>query len=239
MRAITRSRPRMRAGAAIALVVAIMLVFVSSAVSQSPDARGADLLAAIERGDTECSDLDGEDYTAIGELAMGRMVGSPKAHEAMDELIARMMGESGLTRMHDVMGQRFAGCGQPGLPSGFGQMMGLMGMMGGGSGGLGPAGMMGGGYGPQSSGDVPGRGYGAGSVMGFDRGFGDDDDVEIWMVVAMVVLVLVIGAVAFFLARPRSGRSGPLDLLADRFARGEISVEEYRDRQQLLQGGRS
>lgn len=239
MTAITRSRLPIPAVTAIALVAALTLVFVSPAASQSPDARGADLLSALERGETECSDLDGEDYAAIGELAMGRMVGSPQAHEAMDELIARMMGESGLTRMHDVMGQRFAGCGQSGLPSGFGQMMGVMGVMGGGYGGLGPAGMMGGGYGPQSSGDVPGRGYGAGSMMGFDRGSGDDDDVEIWMVVTMLVLVLAVAIGAFIFARSTKHRSDTRDLLAERFARGEISLEDYQERRRLLQGGQS
>lgn len=240
MTAITRSHLRIPAVTAIALVAALMLVFASPAASQSPDAdaRGADLLSALERGETECSDLDGEDYAAIGELAMGRMVGSPQAHEAMDELIAGMMGESGLTRMHDAMGQRFAGCGQPGIPSGFGQMMGVMGMMGGGYGGFGPAGMMGGGYGPQGSADVPGRGYGAGSMMGFDRGFGDDDDVEIWMVVTMLVVVLAVGSGALMFARSTKHRPDPpVDLLAERFARGEISLEDYQERRRLLQGG--
>lgn len=224
---------------AIALVAALMLVLVSPAASQSPDARGADLLAAIERGEIECSDLDGEAYAAIGELAMGRMVGSPQAHEAMDRTMSQMMGEPGRDRMHEVMGQSFAACGQPGLPSGFGQMMGVMGMMGGGSGGYGPAGMMGGGYAPQSSEDVTGGGYGAGSMMGFDRGSGENGDVEVWMVVTMLVLVLAVAIGAFIFARSTKHHSGPLDLLAERLARGEISVEEYTARRRLLQGGQS
>lgn len=239
MTTITRSRLPIPALTAIALVAALMLVFVSPAASQSPEARDADLLSALERGEIECSDLGGEDYAAIGELVMGRMVASVQAHEEMDELMARMMGQTGRDRMHEVMGQRFAGCGQPGLRSGFGQMMGVIGMMGGRSGGLGPAGMMGGGYGPQSSGDVPDGGYGSGSMMGFDRGSGDDDDVEIWMVVTMLALVLAVAIGAYIFARSTKDRSDPLDLLAERFARGEISLEEYTERRQLLQGGRS
>jgi len=239
MTAITRSRLPTAAVTAITLVAALLLLFVAPAASQTPDARAADLLSALERGEIECSGLDGEDYATVGELAMGRMVGSPQAHEAMDEAMAQMMGEPGRDRMHEVIGQRFAGCAQPGSPNGFGQMMGVMGMMGGGSGAYGPAGMMGGGYGPQGSGDAPGSGFGAGSMMRFDRDSGDDDDVEIWVVVAMLVLVLALATAALLFARPSRDRSGPLDLLAERFARGEISAEEYTERRQLMQGGRS
>lgn len=220
----------------VATTLALATTFASAATDEQ---RGADLLAAIERGESDCSDLDGDDYAAIGEFAMGRMAGSVQAHAAMDELMAGMIGEAGLARMHEAMGQRFAGCGQAGSAAGLAPLMGMMGMMGGGVGGS--PGMMGGGYGP--AGSAAGRGYGPGSMMGFDRGVDGDDDAETWMVVTMLVLVGLVGIAVFLLARPR-GRPGgrgsdPLDLLTERFARGEVSADDYRERRQLLEGGKS
>lgn len=219
-----------------ALVAAAMLVATLSATAQDPEERGAELLSAVESGQMDCADLDTLAYEAIGEFVMGRMLGSPRAHETMDELMAQMMGDAGLDRMHQVMGQRLAGCGQPGLPAGLG-MMGMMGMMGGGAGGYGPGGFMGPGGG---SGAAPDGGYGPGGMMGFDRGVDDDDDDDgVWMGAAMLILVLVAGGVVFLLVRSGRGRggAGPSDLLAQRFARGDIDVEDYERRRRLLEGG--
>lgn len=75
------------------------------------------------------------------------------------------------------------------------------------------------------------------------------DGVSGWGWVAMTIsmllfwAVLVLGGIALYrgLSRPRSGgfpagrRPTPEDILAERFARGEIDEEEYRRRRDALQ----
>ncbi len=60
----------------------------------------------------------------------------------------------------------------------------------------------------------------------------------IWLFVVLVV-ALVVWAV-FVAARRRSGQptqGGALALLEERFARGDISPEEYRERREVLEEG--
>lgn len=226
-----RHTTRNALGAVLALAVLSLVGTAAVAAATTADERGAELLAAIERGDAACSDLDADEYLAIGELAMGRMVGSPPAHEAMDEGIAGMMGRKGLDRMHVSMGQEFAGCARGGKEPGLGPIMGMMGIGGSARGGLGPAGMMGSGFNPAST----------GSIMGLDRSPGDDAG-AFWMVVAMVVVALGVAAAAFAVTRSTGRRSAPpdpdpLDVLAERLALGEISGADYTERRRLLRGG--
>ena len=237
---------RARGSRALATIVAVsglaLLVGVPVAAADSTETRGQALLQAVDGGQRSCTDLTPADFEAIGEFAMGRMLGSAQAHESMDQLATQMMGAGGLERMHQVMGQRFAACGQPDFPGGFGQMMSMMPGMGGALGYPGGGGMMGGGgYGPGDQG--PGGGaVGPNSMMGsnYQSSAGDSDDDDgpgAWMAVAMLVLILGAGAFAYFLIRRRPRTGGALDVLSRRFAAGEISAEEYAERRQLLQGG--
>lgn len=54
-----------------------------------------------------------------------------------------------------------------------------------------------------------------------------------------VAIVLVVRAVGGGAAsgRPRGGGGNALDILDDRFARGEIDSQEYEDRKRVLTGG--
>ena len=214
---------------ALALIWPALGAATALAAGSAEEQRGADLLTAVERGETDCAELDSADFDAIGEFAMGRMLGGSQAHEAMDEVTTRMMGASGLDRMHEAMGQRFADCGASGPAAGYGGMMATAQMMGGLGG---PPGT----YGPVGGSDT----YpGSGGVMGFDRNLGDDDDWPgAWMAIVMLVLVLGLGVGVFAIARPR-GQAGPtaVDVLAQRFARGDITTEDYERRRTLLEGG--
>lgn len=225
----------------VAALLALAGLGAGTAVAAGDEQRGAQILDLAQSGELDCDRLDAADFAAVGEVVMGRMLGSPEAHDGMDQMMASMMGGSGLDRMHEVMGLRFAGCGNPRFPESFSGMMGTMGMMGGGfgqSGGMmggGPGGMMGD---RSSDGDaLPGQGFGPAAMMDFDRG--DDDDAGAWMAVAM--LLLAAGAAVAVILAVRTGRRrngpGPLDLLAQRFARGEIGVEEYGERRRLLEEG--
>lgn len=225
-----------------ATVVAVAAFGSGSALAQEGE-QGRGILDAVESGELDCAEIDAADFSAVGEYVMGRMVGSQGAHRSMDELMETTMGGRNEERMHEAMGERFTGCGDSRLPGGYAGMMGVMGMMGGGPG---SAGMMGGGPGSGGmmgdsgpggeDGGLPGRGFGP-AMMGFDRD--DDDDVGAWMAVAMLLLVglAVVAVVLVARAGRRPGGAAPLDLLAQRFARGEIGADEYAERRRLLEEG--
>ena len=103
------------------------------------EAEGKEIWQKMELKEARCKDLTDEQFAALGEFFMGEMTGD--AHEAMNAMMTRMMGEEGEEQMHVVMGKRMSGCGGDGtLPMGnAGMMMPMMGTMMGG-------GMMGGGW---------------------------------------------------------------------------------------------
>ena len=225
----TRSRSGLAAAAAL-MALAVGLAIPAPAPAQQK-AQGAELLREIEDGQRNCDELEAADFDAMGDDVMGRMVGSSRSHQSMDALMRRMMGQSGEQQMHATLGQRFAGCGAGQFPAGAAGMMngvgGMMGMMG----------MMGGELEPGSDSD---QDNGHGSMMGGfgDNGVGDDDDrVGVgWMIGMMLLLVGGVAGVVFLVTRTRQRPSGPADILAQRFARGEISSKEYDERRALLGG---
>lgn len=61
-----------------------------------------------------------------------------------------------------------------------------------------------------------------------------------YLTIGAAVLVALAIAIAVALSRPdrRSAGPTPQQVLADRFARGEIDEDEYRSRLEVLTGGR-
>lgn len=227
--------------ALVALGILASLAWTSSAPAASlpsGEREGARVLRAVEEGDRACADLSDGDFERVGEYAMGRMLGSTRAHESMDELMASMMGERAEEQMHEFMGRRFTACGGGRMPAGFGGMMGMMGMLDGSGGMLGGPGGLGG----PGSGMMGDRANGF-PMMGATRaGFRGDDDwggAETAMVVMMAALLALALAVVVWL-RPRGaarGSDSPLEILDRRYARGEIDAEEYRRHREALGGG--
>lgn len=59
-----------------------------------------------------------------------------------------------------------------------------------------------------------------------------------WMMIAplgMLIFLAVCVGILYFAAR-RRGESRPMDILRERFARGEISQREFEDRRRILLG---
>ncbi len=216
----------------LAMVIGVLLVpsLASASVAQEEQA-GSRALGELESGKLRCAEVSGSEFDHIGEYVMGRMFGSPRAHEAMNNMMSIMMGASSEQQMHEAMGRRFAGCGGGQLPAGFGRMMGAvnaMGMMGGGMmGGANQGGRSYGGYGSM----MGGYGYRS-SINTSDEGF--DGPSAAAMVGVMAVLIGAVALAFFLLARRRPG--GSLDTLKRRYARGELSAEEYQERKRLLEG---
>jgi hypothetical protein len=226
------AKPRLLAAiACLALAAAVASPGIASATPQE-EQQGSQILRELESGKLKCGDASAADFELVGEYAMGRMFGSPSQHEAMNQMMSRMMGAPGEERVHEAMGRRFSGCGGGRLPAGFGRMMGAvnaMGMMGGGI--MGGANQGGGSYGGGPGSIMGGSGYGS-STNTNDEGF--DGPSAAAMVGMMAVLIGAVALVLFLLARRQS--SGPLDTLKRRFAKGELTADEYQERKRLLEG---
>lgn len=226
MHRVTAKPPALVAAfACLVFATALVPAGIASATPQE-ERQGSQILRELESGKLKCSDASASDFELVGEYAMGRMFGSPAQHEAMNQMMSRMMGSRGEESVHEAMGRRFSGCGGGQLPRGFGQMMGAvnaMGMMGGGmmgSGSYGAPGSMMGGYGydvasNEDDGDFDGPSAGA-------------------MVGMMAVLIAAVGLAVFLLARWRPG--DPQETLKRRYAKGELSAEEYQEQRRLLEG---
>ncbi len=200
----------------------------------SEQKQGASALRGFDRGGKHCSSLTRSDLDHIGEYLMGRMVGSSSAHDAMDDLMERMMGTEATEQMHVALGQRSTGCGSGEAPRSFQSMMGAVGMM-----GLGPLS----GKASRSSGIgsmMGGNGRGFGGMMGRSYGSGGDDDtdgVEIAILVMLGVLIaLAITALWLWRQQRRRGSGSALDILNERFAHGELDAEDYERRRRMLEG---
>lgn len=147
----------------------------SQAASSTMDAeaqQGQALLQQLQSGSATCASLTEDNYAAIGDYAMGLMMGS--SHDAMDQYVEQAHGADFDRAMHIAMGERFSGCNSgasyPQGMYGFGPMMG--------------GGMMGGGWGP---GDYSMMGIGLG-MFGYSA-FGS-------IVMALVWIFAIVGVVA-------------------------------------------
>jgi putative membrane protein len=190
----------------------------------SEQQQGAAILQSLDSGKTKCADLSNDDFDHVGEYVMFRMAGSTAAHEQMNQLMQRMMGTTGESQMHIVMGKRFSGCGGGAVPSSFGGMMGMMGAMSGfqGGGGSGRGGsMMGGGSSYRNSGSDENNGWSTADSV---------------MVGLMVLTLLALTVVAVALLRRSPGGSSAREILAGRYAKGEIDKDEYQRRLDAMGG---
>jgi putative membrane protein len=170
------------------------------------------------------SRVSDEQLAQLGEAVMDQMVPNEREHAYMDQ----MMGGEGsktLEAMHRAMGYDY-------LANGGQISWGAM--------PFGP-GMMGYGFRGGSPGYGPGYGYGPASGYGHHMfGWGPRGLRALWWILPIFVILLVIAVVvlAVLLAtRRRRGREGsddPLEILKRRYARGEISKEDYNRMKQEL-----
>jgi len=126
-----------------------------------------------------------------------------------------MMGEEGEEQAHIAMGKRLSGC-EPNaqVPSNGVGFMPMMWMMGGGG--------------------NPMMGTGFGNMMGGWGGFG----ILGWLSMLIFWVLLILGVIALIRYLVRSGQSRedktPLDILKERYARGEINKKEFEEKKKDL-----
>lgn len=160
-----------------------------------------------------CDKLSEQEFGVLGEYYMGQMTGD--SHEAMNTMMEQMMGKVGEEQMHVVMGKRLSGCDTSAkFPEGGTGFMPMMWMMRGGG--------------------NPMVGTGWGNMMSSWNGFG----VFGWLSMILFWLLLILGVVALLRYIGKSPQSRedktPLDILKERYARGEIDKEEFEEKRKVL-----
>jgi len=180
------------------------------------EAEGKEIWDKLQAKQLECKNLTDDNYEVLGEYFMGQSIGNTQRHALMNQMMTNMMGEEGEKQMHITMGKRFSGCDtNASFPSGYGFMP-MMWMMGGGGNPM----MVYGGW---------------NNMMGGWNGFG----ILGWIPMLLFWILLILGVVALFRYLGGSTRSidkerSPLDILKERYAKGEIDKKEFEEKKKEL-----
>ena len=176
---------------------------------------GEALWERFQAKEISCADLGDEQYGVLGEYFMGQMMG--ESHAAMNAMMIRMHGEEGEEQIHVVMGKRLSGCDPSvALPAGSGSWMPMMNMM----------------WGGWSS---PFSNNATNNMMNFGYGFGWFG----WIFMLLWWALIIAGIVAlvkWIAGQTKSGGGGKsaLDILNERYAKGEIDKSEFEEKKKIL-----
>jgi putative membrane protein len=187
---------------------------------EQEEQEGKQLLDNLNNKTVTCSQLTDSDFEKIGEYYMGQSIGDTARHITMNEMMKRMMGEQGEAQVHTANGKRFSGCdtsaAYPTQNAGFSPMMN----------------MMWGGW-PFSSGFSQSNS----SMMNFGSSlFGGLG----WVFMILWWLLIVAGIIAlvrWFMGQSRGTRDygkSALDILKERYAKGEIDKKEFDEKKSEL-----
>ena len=181
---------------------------------------GKELWDKLQAKEVACENLNDEQYGVLGEYFMGQIAGN--SHAAMNAMMIQAHGEDGEEQIHIVMGKRLSGCDtSAAFPAGSGGWMPMMNMMWGGwssplDGNNSINNMMNFGFGP----------FG---------GFG-----WIFMVLWWVLIIAGIVALIKWLTSQSRGTNNheksALDVLKERYAKGEMNRDEFEAKKKDLQG---
>ena len=182
----------------------------------SEEVEGKEIWEKLQAKQLECKNLTDRNFEVLGEYFMGQSIGNTQRHALMNQMMASMMGEQGEEQMHIVMGKRLSGCDPNAqVPQNGWGFMPMMWMTGGGG--------------------NPMMGYGGwGNMMGWG-GFG----IFGWIFMIIFWVLIILGAVALVRYLARSGQQSkedktPLDILKERYARGEINKKEFEEKKKDL-----
>jgi len=179
---------------------------------------GKELWDKLQTKEVVCENLNDEQFGVLGEYFMGQMAG--ESHAAMNAMMIQAHGEDGEEQIHIVMGKRLSGCDTsvafPSPVAGFMPMMQIM---------------MGGWSSPT------GLNQGNNSMMNFGfspfGGFG-------WIFMILWWVLIIAGIVALIRWLTSQSRSAhdheksPLEILKERYAKGEIDRKEFEDKKKDL-----
>lgn len=171
----------------------------------------------LQAKELTCKDLSDDNFGTLGEYFMGQMTGA--SHEAMNNMMIQMMGENSEEQMHIAMGKRLSGCDtSAAIPT---QGVGFMPMM---------QMMMGGWSSPMGLNSMNN------TMMNFGYGFGFFG----WTFMILWWALIITGIVAlikWLVSQSRNSHDhekSPLEILKERYAKGEIDRKEFEDKKRDL-----
>jgi len=184
---------------------------------QQEEQEGKNFLDSLSNKTVTCSQLTDADFEKIGEYFMGQSIGDTSRHIAMNEMMKSMMGELGEEQMHTAWGKRGSNCDtSAAFPS---ESIGFMPMMMGGW--SSPSGFN------QSNNPMMNFGF---TPFG---GFG-----WIFMILWWVLIIIGIVALIKWLTSQSHGThdhaKSALDILKERYAKGEIDKKEFEEKRKDL-----
>ena len=178
---------------------------------------GKELWEKFGDKDISCTDLDDEQFGVLGEYFMGQMMGD--SHAAMNAMMIQAHGEDGEEQIHVVMGKRLSGCDTSATVSGT-------------SGGWIPMmNMMTGGWSTSSGLNT------TNSMMNFGYGFGFFGWIFMilwWALVIAAIVALIKWLTGQSSTRGNGAHKSALDILKERYAKGEIDKKEFEERKKNL-----
>ncbi len=163
------------------------------------------------KSEIDCQKISDEQFARLGDAVMSVMHPDEQQHDLMDQIMGGKESQS-LKIMHIMMGKRYLGC----LDTAPESMMGVMPMMG----------MMTG-------------NRGMGNMM--DGNFGWRNIWAWWswipMILSWILMILGIIVLTYWLINQTVGRKkekSALDILKERYAKGEISEEDFEEKKKDL-----
>ena len=188
------------------------------------EAEGKGVWKKLQAKQISCADLSDENFGTLGEYFMGTMMDD--SHAAMNVMMIQMHGEEWEEQIHIVMGKRLSGCDTSvAFPGGNGSWM--------------PVNMMWGG--PAAWGVVnwssPFGNNSTNNMMNF--GFGPFGGFGwIFMILWWVLIIAGVVALLKWLMTQSHGshnhEKSPLEILKERYARGEIDKKEFEEKKRDL-----
>lgn len=190
-------------------------------------AQGKELWNKIQSKESACQNLSNDNFEVMGEYLMDQMMGT--SHQTMNKMMKQMMGNEGEEQMHIIMAKRMTGCDPNAELSS--QQMGFMSTM------VPMMQMMGGVTNDVSKINTTGWWNGMGTMMG--TGLAS----FVWLGILFSILfwVLIIAAIValikwIFGLGKSNGNSSMLNILKERYAKGEISKEEFEQKSREIKG---
>ena len=183
---------------------------------------GKELWSKLQAKEVSCENLGEEQFGVLGEYFMGQMAGD--SHAAMNAMMIQAHGEDGEEQIHIVMGKRISGCDTSAVfPA---ESLGWMPMMN----------MMWGGLPASQAGWSShfGGNNSTNNMMNF--GFGPFGWIFmiLWWVLIIAGVVALIKWLAIQSRATHSHEKSALEVLKERYAKGEIDRKEFEEKKKDL-----
>lgn len=184
---------------------------------EQEEQEGKQFLDGLSNKTTSCAQLQDADFEMIGEYFMGQSIGDTTRHIAMNERMKSMIGEQGEEQMHIAWGKRGSACDTSAVfpPESIGFMPMMLG------GWSSPTDINQGSYSMMNFGFAPFGGFG-------------------WLFMLIfwgLVILAIIAVVRYGLGKGRmygGYAKSPLEILQERYAKGEIDKKEFDVRKKDL-----